>query len=663
MKKITAILLILMTLISSVPALSLKTEAAFAGEDKVTVVLDPGHGGGNIGTAARGVGEKVYSLKLANIIYNKLMANGNFNVYMTRTGDYDLPFYKRCEIASSYNADIVISIHFDGNPVKTMNGVTTFTSVLDEYAAVPLAQSIAQNISAAVGLKNNGVKRRADDQGHYWNAEKQWDLQDSSLGTLSDYYSIPTWAANFGMKSIIVEHGFFSNENDVNIIFADGALEKMAEAEANAIISYYTNHTHNYSSAPVRDFPSSCVYTGKESIHCLTCGHRKNVANLAPAPDNHYWVTTSSTPAACGVDGKTVRECRITEKLVKKGWTGEHHKETVTVPAPMDHTMEMTEDVKPTHTVDGYQTFKCKTCTFSFKDIIKAEGHTYEFSGYIEPTCEKSGGNTYKCTGCDSGYTEKEEALGHDYEIVKRTEPTCTEKGRYDKVCRRCEKEATDYLDPLGHKLPEGAVTLPTCTNDGIKKGKCLTCSEDIDEILEKLGHSMEVTEETAATCTSAGKKSSLCKTCGYEEVTDTEPLNHSFEETVIKKATCEEDGKVSLCCTVCSYTEEKTVKATGHKKSEKATVIKKSTAFFKGEVSYSCENGCEKTFTETTAPTLSKTVRIAILSGAALISLAALAFVVIVIVKKRKIADSSEKSAPEILVSPPLEKEEVKNK
>ena len=50
MKKITAILLILMTLISSVPALSLKTEAAFAGEDKVTVVLDPGHGGGNIGT-------------------------------------------------------------------------------------------------------------------------------------------------------------------------------------------------------------------------------------------------------------------------------------------------------------------------------------------------------------------------------------------------------------------------------------------------------------------------------------------------------------------------------------------------------------------------------------------------------------------------------------
>ena len=173
----------------------------------------------------------------------------------------------------------------------------------------------------------------------------------------------------------------------------------------------------------------------------------------------------------------------------------------------------------------------------------------------------------------------------------------------------------------------------------------------------------MEVTEETAATCTSAGKKSSLCKTCGYEEVTDTEPLNHSFEETVIKKATCEEDGKVSLCCTVCSYTEEKTVKATGHKRSEKATVIKKSTAFFKGEVSYSCENGCEKTFAEATAPTLSKTVRIAILSGAALISLAALAFVIIVIIKKRKIADSPEKSAPEILVSPPLEKEEVKNK
>ncbi|MBR4881270.1 MAG: N-acetylmuramoyl-L-alanine amidase, partial [Clostridia bacterium] len=554
------------------------------------------------GTAARGVGEKVYSMQLATLIYNKLVANGNFNVYMTRTGDYDLELYQRCEIANSYNADIVISIHFDGNPVKSLNGVTTFTSVFDKYAAVSLSQSIAKNISEATGLKNNGVKRREDNEGHYWDANKQWDFKDPSLGALSDYYGIPTWAANFGMKSIIVEHGYLSNQNDVNLVLAEGAFEKMAEAEANAIISYYTNHTHNYASSPERDYPSNCIYTGKQSVHCLTCGHRKNVTSLSPAPDNHYWVVKSQTPASCGTDGKIVRECRVTEKLAARNWTGETHTETVTIPAPTDHTMEMTENVKATHTVDGYQTFKCKTCSYSFKDIIKAEGHTYEYVGYTAPTCEKSGGDTYKCKGCTSTYTDKEEALGHSYEIVEKLEPTCTEKGRYDKKCDRCEKEETDWYDPLGHKLPEGAEILPTCEEDGKRSGKCTVCSVEIDEVLSKTGHNMEVTEKTKATCTDGGKKTTVCLNCEYTKEEDTEPLGHSFEEAVVKEATCEEDGQSTLTCKICSYTEEKTVKAVGHKKAEKGTVVKKSGLFSKGEVSYACENGCGETFTENTA-------------------------------------------------------------
>ena len=622
MKRFTAVLLILMTLILSIPTLSIEADAAFAGEDKVTVVLDPGHGGANIGTAARGVGEKTYTMKLANLIYNKLMANGNFNVYMTRSGDYDLELYQRCEVANSYNADIIISIHFDGNPVQSLNGVTTFTSVLDKYSAVPLAQSIANNISAATGLKNNGVVRRQDNEGHYWNAERQWDLQDPSLGVLSDYYGIPTWAANFGMKSIIVEHGFFSNANDVNIILTDGAFEKMAEAEANAIIDYYTNHTHNYAAIPVRDYPSCCMYTGKQSVHCQTCGHRKNVTSLDPAPDNHYWVAKSQTPAACGVDGVTVYECRVTEKLAARKWTGELHTKTVITPAPSDHTMEMTENVKATHTVDGYQTFKCKTCSYSFKDIIKAEGHTYEFVGYTAPTCEESGGNSYKCTGCSSAYTDTEAALGHNYEYSENVDPTCTA--------------------------------------DGKKKGTCLTCSKELDEVILKLGHMLSIKEEIAATCTERGKKQSVCTVCGYEENEDTPPLDHSFEEAILDEATCEKAGKRVLKCTVCSHTEEKAIEASGHKKSEKATVIKKSGTFSAGEVSYVCENGCGKIFIEKTEPKLSKTASILLFSGTGAFALALSALLAVLIIKRRKGSHTLEEKGTE---TPATEKIEMKIK
>ncbi len=599
MKRLTAILLFVILAAGLLPALSIQTGAAFEGEDKVTIVIDPGHGGANIGTAARGVGEKVYAMKLASLIFNKLAANGSFNVYMTRTGDYDLELYERCEIANGYNADLVLSIHFDGNPVKSMNGVTAFTSVIDEYSAVPLAQSITNKLSAATGLKNNGVKRRADDEGHYWNSEKQWDIKDPSLGVLSDYYSIPTWSANFGMRSIIVEHGFFSNEKDVDIIFAEGALEKMAEAEASAIIEYYTNHTHNYYTIPTRDYPSSCVYTGKQSIHCITCGHRKSVQSLAPAPDCHYWVTTQHTPAACGVDGKTVRECRITEKLVKKGWQGAHHKETVTIPAPSDHTFELTRTLEATHTVDGYMEYKCKTCAYSFRDILKAEGHTYEFVDYTAPTCEKSGGNTYKCTGCTSSYTDEEKALGHSLGSLTVTEPTCTE--------------------------------------DGSKRGKCTVCSADVEEAIPKLGHSVEIKENIAATCTEGGKLVSLCRTCGYEETAEQEPLGHKFEEISLTEPTCEGEGKRVLRCAACTYTKEEALKPLGHKKSEKFKVVKKSTAFSQGEVSYTCENGCKEPLIEKTPPTLSKATVLLTVAAAAFI-LASLAFVIIFItIRKRK--------------------------
>ncbi len=659
MKRFTSLILVLITIFLSFPMLATKTDAAFTGEDKVTIVLDPGHGGANVGTSARGVGEKTYTMKLATLIYNKLMANGSFNVYMTRNGDYDLELYQRAEVANSYNADLLISIHFDGNPVSSMNGVTTYTSVFDEYASVSLSQSIAQKIASATGLKNNGVKRRSDNQGYYWNSDKQWDCQDPSLGVLSDYYGIPTWAAKFGMKSIIVEHGFFSNAHDVNILFADGTLEKMAQAEADAIISYYTNHTHNYSTVISRDFPSNCVYTGKQSTRCLTCGHRKNITNLAPATDNHYWITKSSTPASCGTDGKVVRECRITQNLVDKGWTGEIHTQTTITPAPTDHTMALAKEVPATHTVDGYKTWKCKTCSYSFKDILKAEGHTYEFVGYTAPSCEKSGGNTYKCTVCSSSYTDKEPALGHSFSVIDKKEPTCIQKGSTLKRCSVCSHEETDYTDPLGHSLPEGGILEPTCTDDGYEKGNCIRCSEKIDNVLPKNGHTLTVTKEEIATCEKKGIKEFACSKCDYTEKEITEPAGHSFTEEIIEKATCEKAGKAILTCSVCSYTKEEKTEKTGHEKSKNATVKEEATLFKDGIAEYPCKNNCNKVFTESIPKTLTRKAEIIALAVSAIIISAAFALILILIIKKSKKDESM--AIPVAEESPEKEDIEIK--
>lgn len=639
MKKLISAFLALLTVFSILPFAAVSTDGAFVGEDKINIVLDPGHGGANVGSSARGVGEKVYAMQLATLIREELLANGNFNVYLTRTGDYDLELYQRAEVANNYNADILISIHFDGSQSSAENGTTAYTSVFDTFAAVSLSQSITANVAAAVGLKNNGVRRRYDNAGYYWNFEKQWDCQDPSLGTLSDYYGIPTWCGKFGIKSIIVEHGFFSNAGDVNKVLAEGALAKIAKAEAKAIIDYYTNHIHAYS-APTRDFPSNCMYTGKQSERCSVCGHRRNVSLLTPAPDNHYWVDLGTTPASCGVDGKKVRECRITQNLADKGWEGTVHTETVIIPAPTQHTYELYDQVSATHTVDGYKQWKCKTCSHSFKDILKAEGHTFGEGVYKTPTCTESGGYTYSCTGCSHQYTEAESAKGHSFTVTERLEPTCTEAGYEKRKCTVCGFEETESFEALGHTYPDSATTPPTCTEDGYLKGYCTRCGAEADEIIEKTGHSYTVVENVPATCKAAGKTVSQCSVCQNKEEKAIPVLPHTYESTVTKAATCMEKGTMTYTCTACAHSYEEEITAEGHKRSEYPVKVTNASLLKAGSREFSCENGCGTTFSEAIPPRLDREEKIFILAAALLLIAAAIAAVVIILIRRSRPED-----------------------
>ncbi len=641
MKKYVAFFLCILMIAAAFP-LAPSVSGAFEGADKINIVLDPGHGGSNVGASARGTGEKTHSFTIATLLKAKLEANGNFNVYLTRTGDYDLELYERAMVADSYNADILISLHFDGNGNANVSGVTAYTSVIDRFAATTLSASIASGISSATGLYNNGVRRRTDTAGYYWSFEKQWDCQDPSLGTLSDYYGIPTWCAKFGIPSIIVEHGYFSNSGDVNIILAEGGLEKIATAEAEAIINYYTNHTHVYSAA-IRDYASNCVFTGKQSEHCSVCGHRRNVSSLTPAPANHYWITKESSPAACGVDGRIVRECRITSNLISKGWQGAAHSDTQTIPAPSGHSYTLVENVAATHTVDGYQKYKCSTCASTFTETIKAEGHTYEFTSYTSPTCTEDGGSSYTCTACSQVFIDTEKALGHSLEVITDIPPSCTEKGKNVQKCTVCETEITEEPEALGHDIADGERIEPTCTEEGCQSGICTRCELSVSIPLESTGHTMAITEDTAPTCTEDGRIVSTCSTCGYKETEAVLATGHDLKHKVILEPACESDGKETTFCKKCNYNEKITVPAKGHVKSEKGTVTVKASAFKEGSMQYTCKNGCTKIYTENLPSTMPSALKVIVVASAAAIIATLIGIIVLLIIKK-----SSAPKAPE---------------
>lgn len=546
------ILAALAVFILLVPCFTVPSGAAFSGDDKIVIVIDPGHGEKDPGTSAGGIAEKDLTLPLARLIRDKLNANGSFTAYLTHEGDRYLTLAHRGIFANSVNADLLISIHFDSaDGYSYKNGVSVFASVLDKYALTTLGASVGSAVASAVGMSNNGVFRREDNQQYYWNAERQWDIKGVNTGVLSDYYGIPTWCAKFGIKSLIVEHGYMSSPTDFAKITAPGALEKMANAEVAAIVSYYTNHAHTYGTVQT-DFNSNCVFQGKQSVHCTVCGHRKNVTLLPAAPDNHFWINEKVTPASCGKSGSVYHECRITQNLNDKGYPIQNHAETATIPPIQEHEYFVKETVEAGHTTDGYKLYACRHCGYSFKDFIKAQGHTFDFVLTSEPTCTEAGGNLYRCRVCSYEYRDGPPAKGHDYKETAKTEPTCTADGEAQYQCAECGEKKTEVLPSLGHDEEITESVAPTCETDGKTSCRCRRCGEETEEKQEKLAHNFLLTSYTAASCEKEGSAEFVCANCKKTEKGKITPAGHMWTQGAKREASFFTKGFEKITCKNC---------------------------------------------------------------------------------------------------------------
>ena len=73
---------------------------------------------------------------------------------------------------------------------------------------------------------------------------------------------------------------------------------------------------------------------------------------------------------------------------------------------------------KPTCTAQGYTTYTCSCCGYSYKgDKVKATGHTFNDWAVVTPaTCTENGEEQRKCKNCDVSETRTVEITGHNYE-------------------------------------------------------------------------------------------------------------------------------------------------------------------------------------------------------------------------------------------------------
>jgi len=196
------------------------------------LVLDPGHGGVNVGTHSLldGRFEKEFTLDWARRIKSLLATNG-WTVLLTRTNDADISLSNRVAFAEAHHADVFISLHFNSAaPDTRQNGLETYlltptgmpstltrgysdlwtehfpNNTFDE-ANLRLAVQLQAALLRATGEEDRGIRRAR------------------FMGVLT------------GQKrpAVLIEGGYLSNPHEAGKIEIAEFREKLAEAIANAL--------------------------------------------------------------------------------------------------------------------------------------------------------------------------------------------------------------------------------------------------------------------------------------------------------------------------------------------------------------------------------------------------------------------------------------------
>jgi len=185
-----------------------------------TIVLDPGHGGQEPGALSPwGDKEKNFTLPIASKVRYYLESQGA-NVIMTRYGDYSPgsdwgqwvdELVARVSIANSNAADAFVSVHINAYPQDpTVSGVMGFYR-RGSWGSQALASVIAQCVAGATELR-------------------YIDTQVGPYYVLNHTY----------MPAALVEVGFMTNWNDVNLLRQSWFLDRVAKGISQGIADYLT---------------------------------------------------------------------------------------------------------------------------------------------------------------------------------------------------------------------------------------------------------------------------------------------------------------------------------------------------------------------------------------------------------------------------------------
>lgn len=190
-------------------------------ENPVVIVIDPGHGGDNLGAEYEDYTEKEMTLIVAKAMKAELEQYEGVTVYLTRTDDTGLTLEERCQYAANVNADFLFCLHFNMSKNHTLFGAETWVSAFGEgYSKGYAFANIEMELLQEKGLYSRGIKTRLNDAG-------------------LDYYGIIRHSRELNFPCVLIEHCHLDQENDKPFYDHKEKLEDFGRLDAEAVAKYF----------------------------------------------------------------------------------------------------------------------------------------------------------------------------------------------------------------------------------------------------------------------------------------------------------------------------------------------------------------------------------------------------------------------------------------
>ncbi len=190
-------------------------------DGRPVIVIDPGHGGGNLGTTSNDHDEKAMTLTTAMAMYEELSLYDDVEVYLTRTDDKDMDLDERAQFAKDVGADFLFSIHYNASETQENFGSEIWVSAFAPYNGYgyQFGYEFLTNASQR-GLFVRGVKTRLNDRG-------------------TDWYGIIRECVALEIPAAILEHCFVDEARDEGYCDSEEDLKQFGRDDATAVAKYF----------------------------------------------------------------------------------------------------------------------------------------------------------------------------------------------------------------------------------------------------------------------------------------------------------------------------------------------------------------------------------------------------------------------------------------